>query len=57
MTKIQNWPHWLQLLVGIPYGVLGIVLVYVWWPKTTKGLVRFLLLGLFYVVFYLIFIP
>jgi hypothetical protein len=33
MTKFDDWPFWLQLLVGVPHALLGGILVWVWTPK------------------------
>jgi len=38
MTKAQDWPLWLQIIVGIPNAV-GLVWAFLWTPKTEKGLV------------------
>lgn len=37
MTKAQDWPFWLQIVVGIPNAV-GLVWAGAWTPKTQKGL-------------------
>ena len=54
MTKAQDWPFWLQLVVGIPNAV-GLVWAGVWTPKTQIGLncvYAFLAyMGLFFVLF------
>lgn len=58
MTKAQDWPLWLQLLLGVPHAVLASVMCWLWWPKTDKEwrlfgfLVAYLLLALtFYMIF------
>jgi len=38
MTKAQDWPLWLQMIVGIPNAV-GLVWAGLWTPKTQKGLI------------------
>jgi hypothetical protein len=36
MSKVNQWPMWLQLLIGIPNAiVLGILAI--WWPKDEQG--------------------
>lgn len=37
ITKFEDWPLWVQVLVGIPHAILGGVLVWVWTPKSNKG--------------------
>ena len=37
MTKAQDWPLWLQIIVGVPNAV-GLVWALVWTPKTQRGL-------------------
>jgi hypothetical protein len=56
MIKFANWPHWLQLLVGIPHAILLVVMAYFWWPKTGKGLLWFFGLGAYLLLFYLVFV-
>jgi CHASE2 domain-containing sensor protein len=55
MTKFEDWPLWLQLLVGVPHAILGGVLAWVWTPTRRKGwywaVGLFLYLSLFYAVF------
>jgi hypothetical protein len=38
MTKAEDWPMWLQIIVGIPNAV-GLTWAIAWTPKTEKGLV------------------
>jgi len=38
MTKFEGWPTWLQSVVGVPNAV-GLVWVFLWTPKTQKGLI------------------
>jgi hypothetical protein len=55
MTKLRDWPFWLQMLVVTPHAVLIFSLVWLWWPKTNRqwywyfGLLAYF--GLFYVIF------
>jgi len=36
MTNIENWPLWLQLLVGLPT-LIGAFWTVIWTPKTRNG--------------------
>jgi hypothetical protein len=36
MTKYSDWPHWLQMLVLVPHGLLASVMCWIWWPKSEK---------------------
>jgi hypothetical protein len=36
MTKIDDWPMWLQWAVAVPNAVILVTLL-VWTPKTKKG--------------------
>ena len=38
MTRAQDWPLWLQIVVGIPNAV-GLAWAFLWSPKTEKGLI------------------
>jgi len=38
MTKAQDWPLWLQMIVGIPNAV-GLISAFLWTPKTQQGLI------------------
>jgi hypothetical protein len=55
ITKFEEWPLWVQVLVGVPHAFLGGVLVWAWTPKSKRGwylaVGLFLYLCLFYVVF------
>lgn len=59
MSKVDQWPLWLQLLIGIPNAVIMTILLVIWWPKTAKELTRYrvitypylILVFLFYLVF------
>ncbi len=56
MTKFDNWPLWLQLLVGVPHALLAGILVWVWTPLPGRGF--YLAVGLFVYLclFYLVFV-
>jgi hypothetical protein len=54
--KLQTWPRWLQIVVMIPHAALIAVLLWVWWPKTSREWRWFGALLAYAVVFYLIFI-
>jgi hypothetical protein len=59
MSKVDEWPLWLQLLIGIPNAIVMTILFAVWWPKNAKAYKRFqvitwpylVLLSLFYFFF------
>jgi|KBSMisStaDraftv2_1062788.scaffolds.fasta_scaffold586974_1 hypothetical protein len=55
MTKFDQWPLWLQLLVGVPHALLAMGLVWVWRPLRGRGFYwavsAFAYLCLFYLVF------
>ena len=38
MTKAEDWPMWVQIIVGIP-NAIGLTWAMVWTPKTEKGLI------------------
>ncbi len=38
MAKAEDWPMWLQIVVGVPNAV-GLVWALLWTPKTQKGLI------------------
>jgi hypothetical protein len=54
MTKFDHWPIWLQLLVGLPHAIFLVIMIWIWWPKTTRdwlfGLACFTYYALFYFV-------
>ena len=56
MIKFANWPQWLQLLVGIPHGILLVALATFWCPKTGRGIFWFFGLGFYLLLFYLVFV-
>jgi CHASE2 domain-containing sensor protein len=55
MTKFDDWPLWLQLLVGVPHALLAGILAWVWRPLRGRGFYwavgAFAYLCLFYVIF------
>ena len=55
MTKLEDWPLWLQMLVGLPHAILAITLVWFWTPTGKQGwywaVGLFAYLWLFYVAF------
>ena len=54
MPKFDHWPIWLQLLVGLPHAIFLVIMIWIWWPKTTRdwlfGLACFTYYALFYFV-------
>jgi len=56
MTKVANWPFWLQMLVLLPHGVLLLVLVWFWWPKSGRDLLRWFACFVYLLVFYFVFV-
>ncbi len=37
MINTDHWPLWLKYAVLVPHVALLAVLVWLWWPKSTKG--------------------
>ena len=37
MTKFEDWPLWLQVLVGVPHGLLAGILAWDWTPTGKRG--------------------
>ncbi len=56
MTKLGQWPLWLQLLVGLPHAALLLASVWLWWPKSGKGWLRFVCAIAYLWMFYLVFV-
>jgi len=54
MWKFSEWPHWLQLAVIIPHGLLGFVMTLLWWPRSPENRRRFGILAAYLLVFYLV---
>ena len=52
MTKYSDWPHWLQMLVLVPHGLLASVMCWIWWPKSEKEWTRFGLLCEYLILFF-----
>ncbi len=40
MIYTDQWPEWLKYVVLIPHAILLWVLVWFWWPKSTKAWCR-----------------
>jgi len=55
VTKFEDWPLWVQALVGIPHALLAGILAWVWRPLRGRSLYwaagLFVYLCLFYLVF------
>jgi len=56
MTKMAQWPLWLQLLVGLPHAALLVVTVWLWWPKSRKAWLRFVAVLAYLWLFYFVFV-
>ena len=60
MRNINQWPIWLQLLIGIPNAIVLTVLLWIWWPTNMKEFKRYRIVTIPYIIlvflFYLIFI-
>ncbi len=56
ITKFEDWPLWVQVLVGAPHAILAGVLVWVWTPKSNKGWYWAVGLFAYLCLFYLIFV-
>jgi hypothetical protein len=37
MTKFDDWPLWLQLVVGVPHALLAGLLLWAWTPLRKRG--------------------
>ena len=56
MTKFEDWPLWLQVLVGVPHALLAMILVWVWTPTRKQGLYWAVGLFAYLCLFYLVFV-
>lgn len=56
MTKFDDWPFWLQVLVGVPHALLAGVLAFVWRPLRGKGFYWAVGLFVYVCLFYLVFV-
>jgi len=54
MRSIDQWPLWLQLLIGIPNAIVMTILL-VWWPKDEREFKRFEKVAIPYLVLALVF--
>ena len=54
MTKFADWPHWLQILVIVPHGLLGFVATWLWWPKSLEGRRKLGFVATYLFVFFLV---
>ena len=55
MTKFEDWPLWLKLVVGVPHAIIYIV-VLLWVPKSAKDWRWVPLIAIYLIVFYLLFV-
>ena len=55
MSKVEQWPLWLQLLLGIPNAIVMTILLWVWWPKNAKELKRYRVLAVPYLILFFLF--
>jgi hypothetical protein len=56
MTKLEDWPLWLQIVVMVPHAALATTLLWFWWPKSEREWMRFLACLVYLAVFYFVFI-
>lgn len=56
MTKIDQWPMWLQVVVIVPHAILFFAAMWFWWPRSGKGRYWLLAVLAYFWLFYLIFI-
>jgi hypothetical protein len=56
ITKFEDWPLWVQVLVGVPHALLAMALVWVWTPTRKQGLQVFVGLFAYLCLFYLVFV-
>jgi hypothetical protein len=54
ITPYSDWPHWLQLVVVIPNGLLAGFMMWVWWPKSNRGWNRFGWLAAYLLIFWFV---
>jgi hypothetical protein len=52
ITKFDDWPHWLQVVVIVPHGLLGMFATLVWWPKSDRGWRRLGFVAAYLLIFY-----
>jgi hypothetical protein len=41
VTPFAQWPQWLQTLILVPHGLLGWVMLWLWWPKNDRSWRKF----------------
>ncbi len=54
ITKVADWPGWLQFLVFAPNAILLGICTWVWWPKSDKEWSKFGFVFAYLVVFDLV---
>jgi hypothetical protein len=55
MTNSNQWPLWLQLLIGIPNAIVMTILVVIWWPDNKSELKRFRAVAYPYIILVILF--
>ena len=56
MTKFDQWPLWVQVVVGIPHAALITVMAWIWIPKTSRDWLQFTACLAYLLLFYFIFV-
>lgn len=54
VTQFTQWPHWLQILVLVPHGLLASFMFWLWWPNSDRGWRKFGIVALYLFVFLLV---
>lgn len=54
LTPVSRWPSWVQVLAFGPNAILAGILLYWWWPNTSKEWRRFGIAFAYLVAFYLV---
>ncbi len=55
VTKFDQWPLWLQLLIGIPNAIILSIVLWLWWPKKEKETNRFIWISMIYLLGFFLF--
>ncbi len=55
MTKFEDWPLWLKLVVGIPHVIIYFV-TFLWFPKSIKEWRWVGIAAIDFIAFYLLFV-
>ncbi len=56
MTKMEQWPMWLQALVVVPHAIFFFAAMWFWWPKSRAGKYWLIAALAYFWLFYVLFI-